>query len=88
MIDSNECLKRTGQVLGRSAVLGFIFLALWALIFLVARDLIEAQGRWFGLSAHEISLIHYCGMGLVKGFILVFFVFPYVAIRLVLRRNK
>ena len=88
MTDTDECLDKVGQVLGRSAILGFAFLIFWAVLYLKSRDLLEAQGRWFGLSAHEVALIHYCGMGLVKGFILVFFLIPYVAIRLVTHRSK
>lgn len=87
MTDTNECLEKAGQVLWRSAVLGIAFLIFWAVLFLRARGLLEAQGRWFGLSPHEVALIHYCGMGFVKGSILVFFLCPYLAIRIVLRKR-
>jgi hypothetical protein len=46
-----------------------------------------AQGKWFGLTPHEIDVIHYCGMAFVKMCVLVFFLFPYIAIRLVLRKQ-
>jgi len=42
----------------------------------------------FDLSRHELQLIHYCGMGLVKLAVGVFFFFPWVAIRLVLSKAR
>lgn len=42
----------------------------------------------FDLSRHELQLIHYCGMGLVKLVVGVFFFFPWAAIRLVLRQAR
>ena len=36
---------------------------------------------------HECALIHYGGMGLVKSFVIVGFLLPYLAIRLVLRKK-
>jgi len=50
--------------------------------------LIYRQGNMFNLEQHEIDLIHYCGMGFVKSCVLLFFLFPWVAIRLVLRQRK
>jgi hypothetical protein len=41
----------------------------------------------FGLSKHEMDLIFYCGMGLLKLVVIVLFFFPWVAIRLVLRKR-
>ena len=41
----------------------------------------------FDLTTHEIEVIHYCGLALVKICVLLFFGFPYVAIRLVLRNR-
>lgn len=40
----------------------------------------------FGLTKHELDLIHYCGMGLLKLFVFLFFLFPCIAIRMVLRK--
>ena len=42
----------------------------------------------FGLSKHELDMIHYSGMGLVKLFVFVFFLFPWLSIKLVLRKDK
>ena len=84
----NDLLDGVGSVLLRCFVLGFLFLLLWSGAYLLAGDLIYRQGRLFSLTPHEIDLIHYCGMGFVKGCVLIFFLFPWVAIRLVLKKRK
>ena len=37
-------------------------------------------------SPHELSIIHYNGMGLVKLIVICFFFFPWAAIKLVLKK--
>jgi hypothetical protein len=44
-------------------------------------------GKLFGLALHEVDVINYCGMAVVKVAVVLFFLFPYIAIRLVLRRS-
>ena len=41
----------------------------------------------FGLSKETLDVIHYCGMGLLKLFVFTFFLFPWLAIRWVLRKR-
>jgi len=88
MADSrtDELLDATAKVLLRSAVLGFLLILLWFGAYALIPGPMYAQGKWFGLTRHEVDLIHYCGMAFVKMTVLVFFLFPYVALRLVLRR--
>jgi hypothetical protein len=85
--ETNDLLDAAAKVLLRCFVLGFLFLLLWAGSFALLSGPIYAQGEWFGLSPHELDLIHYCGMAFVKMCVLLFFLFPYIAIRLV-RRNR
>ena len=42
----------------------------------------------FGLSQHELRVIHYCGMGLTKLAVGVFFLIPWLSIRMVLGKSK
>jgi len=42
----------------------------------------------FGLSGHDLNVIHYCGMAFVKLSVILFFLFPWLAIRTVLRNVK
>ena len=82
-----ECLEAIARVLLRCFVLGFLLLLLWAASHMFLSGPIYAQGKWFGLSPHEVDVIHYSGMAFVKMCVLLFFVFPYISIRLVLRRK-
>jgi len=91
MTESNhvdELLDALGRVLLRSFLLGYALLLLWAAIYLAAGTILYGPAhKLFGLTSHEVDLIQYCGIGFVKCLLLVFFLFPYVAIRLVLRRR-
>jgi hypothetical protein len=57
-------------------------------LYMTGPGMMYSQGKWFGLTTHEVDLIHYCGIAFTKICVLLFFFFPYIAIRLVLRRNK
>lgn len=83
----NQLLDTVAKVLLRCFVLGFLLLLLWFFAYLAGGELIYRQGTWFDLTPHEINVIHYCGMAFVKMCVLLFFLFPYIAIRLVLRKS-
>ena len=67
----------------RCVILGTVVLIIWFLFFLVAGGLIySVHGGFFKeITVRQFQVIHYCGMGLTKIFVFVFFLFPYVAIR-------
>jgi len=60
-----------------------VVLIIWFVFFLVAGDLVyDVHGSMFKeITVHQFEVIHYCGMGLLKLFIFVFFLFPYIAMR-------
>lgn len=39
-----------------------------------------------GIAMHELDVIFYCALGILKLFVLVFFFIPWLSIRLVYRR--
>ena len=86
--ETTELLDAIAKVLLRCFVLGFLLLLLWTAFFVFLPGPIYAQGKWFGLSPDEVDVIHYCGIALVKMCVLLFFLFPYISIRLVLRRRS
>jgi len=64
-------------------------LMMWFGFYMLLGDVIYGlHGEMFGLSKHELDVIHYCGMGLVKLLVFVCFLFPWLAITLVLRKEK
>ncbi len=83
-----EQLEILAKILLRCTVFGFVLLLFWFGIYMSLGDLVyDLHGQMFGLSQHELNLIHYCGMGFVKLSVFVFFLFPWLAIKLVLRNT-
>ena len=69
-------------VLLRCFIIGFVVLIIWFVFFLVARGFIyDVHGSMFEITDRQFEVIHYCGMGLLKLFIFVFFLVPYIAMR-------
>lgn len=80
--DVTEWFDTLAKVLLRCFVIGVLLLLFWFGAFVLASDMIYAShGKWFDLTRHELHVIHYCGMAFFKGCLLLFFLFPYLAIR-------
>ena len=90
MTDSTrEFFDTLGKVLLRCWLFGFLFLLFWFGFYMLAGEFVhQLHGNMFGLSEHEMDVIFYCGMGLFKLCVIVFFFFPWLAIWLVLRKAK
>jgi hypothetical protein len=50
-------------------------------------DVIYRVSKPFDLTTHEINLINFFALAFIKSCVLIFFLIPYVAIRLVLRKK-
>lgn len=83
----NELFDTLAKIMLRCFVLGYVLLLLWFVVSLVATGLIYGIGKLYGLTPHEVDLINYCGMTGVKCVVLLFFLIPYIAIRLVMRKR-
>jgi hypothetical protein len=84
----NEMFDTLAKILLRCFVLGYLLLLLWAALYLFAGSLTYGiASKLFALTPHEVDLINYCGMAIVKCSVFLFFLFPYIAIRLVLRKR-
>ena len=70
-------------VLLRCFILGFVVLIIWFLFIVVAGGLAyDVHGSMFKeITVHQFQVTHYCGMGLLKLFVSVFFLIPYIAMR-------
>lgn len=89
MPNVKEHLETVANILLWCMGLGFLLLLLWFGAYLLLPGVIYQQhGQLFDLTPHEINLIHYGGMAFVKLCVLLFFAFPYLAIRIVLRKSK
>ncbi len=89
MLDSTRDFFDTlAKVLLRCWIIGFALLLFSFVVFLLTGEIIDdIHGRMFGLTPHELDLIIYCGLGLLKLCVLVLFFMPWVAIKLVLRNS-
>lgn len=84
-----ELLEAVAGILLRCFLMGLVLLLAWFGVLMVPGDVVHrVHGDMFGLSPHAVNLIHYCGLAFVKMCVLLFFLFPYIAIRLVLRKSK
>ena len=90
MTDSTRDFFDTlAKVLIRCWLLGTLLLLFSFVVFMLTGDIIDdIHGRWFGVTPHELDLIIYGGMGLHKLCVNVFFLFPWLAIRWVLWKEK
>ena len=83
----SQTLDLAAKILLRCWICGVLLLLIWVGVFLLAGDLIYIlHGNMFGLSFHELRIIHYSGMAFVKVCVILFFFFPWLAIRLVLHK--
>jgi hypothetical protein len=81
-------LQRLAAILIRSFLIGLAFLLLWFLLYLIAPGwMFEMNAKWFDIGKRDFNLINYYGIGFVKISILLFFFFPYLAIKSMLRRK-
>lgn len=89
MTDSTHgCFDTLATILLRSRIFGLLFLLLWFGIYMLASKVIyQFHGTMFGLSGHDLDVIRYCGMAFVKLSVILFFFFPWLAIRLVVKRR-
>lgn len=90
MTDSTRDFFDTlAKVLIRCWFLGTLLLLFSFVVFMMTGNIIDdLHGRWFDLTPHELDLIIYCGLGFHKLCVNVFFLFPWLAIRWVLRKEK
>lgn len=85
---TRDYFETLARVLLRCWLFGFVLLFIWLGVDLAIGDLVyRLHGDMFGLSKHELDLIFYCGMGLLKLVVLACFFVPWLSIQLVLRQR-
>ena len=89
MLDSTiDFFDTLDKILLRCWIFGFALLLFAFVVILAAGGVIDdIHGRLFGLSPHELDLIFYNWLGALKLLVLVLFLMPWVAIKLVLRKK-
>jgi len=86
--ETRNVLDTVARILLRAFVLCVIILLVWSVSYLVLGELgHRIHSTMFDLTWHDFVLVNYCGIGLLKILSFVLFLFPYIAIRLVLRKT-
>jgi len=82
-----EWLEVIAKILLRCWLFGFVLLFVWFGAFL-SGVVYELHAPLMDLSNHDLNVIHYSGMAFLKLVVICFFFFPWLAIRLLLRKAK
>jgi hypothetical protein len=84
----SNVLDVVAGLLLRCFLLSVALLAIWFLFYLAGGDwAYSVHSKWFDLSRHEFALLNYYGMAFLKLGAIVFFLLPYCAIKLMLRKR-
>lgn len=84
-----EFFRVLAKVLLWCWILGFALLFVWlGAILLGGQTIHRLHGPLFGLSLSQLHVIHYCGIGLFKLFVIGLFFIPWLAIKLNLPNAK
>jgi hypothetical protein len=80
-------MNMTAKVLLRCFLLGLALLLLWfVMVWLFGDFVYRVHSYFFDITWGQFETIHYAGMMALKLVIFTFFLLPYIAIRLVLRK--
>ena len=86
--NANEILEVTGQVLIRCFVMGLLVLLFWFGALTLAGDLAySVQAHFVPITQQQFYVIHYAGGLMTKVAVFFLFLFPYIAIRLVIKKR-
>ena len=83
-------LESLAAILIRSFFFAFALLLVWFFFYVLGGGAWSYTiiSRWSALNSHDYDLLNYCAMAFVKMSAILFFLFPYLSIRLVLRKRK
>jgi hypothetical protein len=87
--EQNNLLDAAAGVCLRCFVLAVCLLLLWFVFYMAAGDwAYSIHSRWFELSKAQFDMMYYCVMGFTKMAGILFFLLPYISIKLMLRKKK
>jgi hypothetical protein len=85
----DEVLEVTSQVLIRCTVMGVVALLLWWGVLELWGDLAYGvHSKMAPMSKQQFDIIHYVGILTTKAAVSLLFFFPFIAIRLVIKKRK
>lgn len=82
-------LNAIAGVLIKCFIIGIVFLTIWIVLVVGVPDWAwEIHGKFFDLSGEQVVQVHYAGMLVTKVGIFGLFLFPYMGIKLALRKRN
>lgn len=86
---TTELLDAVSRILLSSFLLGMGLLVVWFGVVMLFGDFVYAvHNVFFKISRAQFDAIHYAGMALTKIMLFLLFLFPYLATRWVLRKQR
>lgn len=77
-------IETMGNFLYWCAAFSYLILAVWFALFSLAHERIyQLHGRWYRLSLEQFDALNYALMGVFKIGVLLLFVVPYIALRMI-----
>jgi len=87
-MEINECLETMAAVFLWCFILNFLVLMLWFLILVFGGSLAHSiHSSFYDITRQQFDLLWYGGMGLFKIAIFLFYLCPYLAIKIVLAKR-
>ena len=87
--EQDNLLDRVAGIFFWCFLLCYALLLLWFVFYLFAGNwAYSIQAGWFELSKRDFALVNYWGIAFTKICAIIFFLFPYLSIKLVLRKKK
>lgn len=88
--EQTALLESLAAILIRSFFLAVALLLVWFFFYVLGGGewSYTMNSPWSSLTRHDYDLLNYCAMAFVKMCAILFFLFPYLSIRLVLREKK
>ncbi len=87
-VSAGDNLDIVARILIRCFIGGIFFLMVWFISFTFFGDCIyDFHSKWFPIPRQTFNAIHYAGMAFIKILLILFFLFPYIAIRLVSKKK-
>ena len=84
----NDLMDSLSAILIRCFFLTVALLLLSFIFYLLSGDIAyRLHSKWFELSKYDYDLLYYGGMAFIKICAVIFFLVPYFAIRMVVRKN-
>ena len=86
--ERKDCLEAAAGILLRCLVLAFCLLLTWFVFFLVGADWVyNIHSSWYNITRPQFDLMIYYGLALFKMTAILFFLIPYISIKLFLRKK-